>query len=310
MPSFPCSAIIVQMKGEQFLHPLTPALVARPWGGTRLNCLFGKETQGESIGEAWSVSIHQSAPAKIGHTPLNQILSQEQLPYLVKFIDTADNLSLQVHPHEDFARREENGRGKNECWLILKAEEESRIYLGPKRGVAREQFALAAEAGEDLLPYLYSKRVVLGDFFYIPAGTLHAIGKNIFLVEVQNNSDITYRVWDWHRSRPLHLKKAMEVIHFGGGQERIERGLWQRPGKTELLAEGGLNVTLFNLSPGEEQVIDNNFLERIGSVVILEGEGELEQGNSRTRILPYQSYLLGENAKLFADSGLCFLYIY
>ncbi len=209
------------------IHKLRPHVSHKVWGGHRLVPLRNLPSLAPSmppVGETWEVSRHPDGPAQIdGGESLEKKFSKEQMPYLVKLIDTNDFLSVQVHPDDEFAQKHEGDQGKSECWLVLEAQENAGIYLGFKPGVTRESFdkALAQEkdgAGPDSLLAFY--QVKRGDFFFVPAGTIHAIGKGVLLVEIQQSSGITYRVWDWNRTdtdgnpRPLHLKKAMQVIRF------------------------------------------------------------------------------------------------
>lgn len=174
------------------------------WGGKNLEHLkaIPKSSEAlEPIGETWEVYL-------------------AHLPYLAKFIDTDQELSIQVHPGEEYARLHENSMGKTECWIILDAHPGEGIFLGLKPGVTREDLlkALASQAAINELLVFYP--VKAGDFFYVPAGSIHAIGKGILLAEVQQNSGITYRVWDWNRlddsgkPRELHVEKSLDVINF------------------------------------------------------------------------------------------------
>ena len=146
--------------------------------------------------------------------PLSKALGA-QLPFVVKIIDAQDNLSVQVHPNDEWAAKLENSRGKTECWLILDAKPGAGVYLGLKDGVAGEQFSeavLASRPVQDLIQFFPVQR---GDFITVPAGTIHAIGAGVTLLEVQQASGITYRLWDWGRpDRELHIEKGMKVSSF------------------------------------------------------------------------------------------------
>jgi len=133
---------------------------------------------------------------------------------LVKFIFTADRLSVQVHPDDDYAMRVEGSPGKTEMWYVLRAEPGAEIATGFRQSVTREQVREAALSGEieDMLQWW---PVQAGDVFFIPAGTVHAIGGGLVLCEIQQNSDLTYRLYDYGRPRPLHLDKALDVATLG-----------------------------------------------------------------------------------------------
>jgi mannose-6-phosphate isomerase len=146
----------------------------------------------------------------VASTKIGEVWFEAELPLLVKFIFTSDRLSVQVHPDDDFARRHENSLGKTEMWYVLRAEPGARIATGFKKAIHRERLRESAESGEieHLLNWM---DVTAGDAFYIPAGTVHAIGGGLALCEIQQHSDITYRLYDYGRPRELHLEKAIQV---------------------------------------------------------------------------------------------------
>ena len=199
------------------LHLLEPHVVEKIWGGRKLSKL--KKWPDKLIGETWEVSTHQDGSATCKGKNLISI-SNESIPYIVKFIDTTDFLSVQVHPGDEYAQKNENSKGKTECWIILDAEPGSGLYLGFEEGVTKEKFSDALKNKQDLREYLKFRKVKRGDFFYVPAGSVHAIGPGITLAEVQQASGITYRVWDWNRiddqgnSRDLHIQQALDVLEF------------------------------------------------------------------------------------------------
>lgn len=165
-------------------------LVEKPWGRTELPKIFG-DTGGRRIGEIW-------------------FTGGGDLPLLVKYIFTSERLSIQVHPSDEQARARGLASGKEECWYILNAEPGARLGLGLKREVTTEALRAAALNGsvEDLMDW---RPVQAGDFFYVPAGTVHAIGGGLSLLEFQQNADVTYRLYDYGRPRELHLKDGMAV---------------------------------------------------------------------------------------------------
>jgi mannose-6-phosphate isomerase len=163
------------------------------WGSTDLSPLFGPQCS--RIGEVW-------------------FTADQPLRLLVKFIFTSDKLSVQVHPDDAYARLHENGCGKTEMWYILRADPGAKIALGFRELVTREQVRAAARSGkiEELLNWI---PVAPGDTYLTPAGTVHAIGAGIALCEIQQNSDITYRLYDYGRPRELHLERALDVAILG-----------------------------------------------------------------------------------------------
>ena len=166
--------------------------VEKPWGRMNLAPVFGGPFD-RRIGEIWFE--HRAS---------------QTLPLLVKYIFTSEKLSVQVHPNDDEARNRGFAGGKNECWYILDADDDATIGLGLKAEISPTELRTAAVDGsiEELIDW---RPVSPGDFFYVPAGTVHAIGAGIMLLEVQQNADITYRLFDYGRPRELHLDDAIAV---------------------------------------------------------------------------------------------------
>ena len=148
---------------------------------------------------------YPNSAAKIG-----EVWFEADLPLLVKFVFTSDRLSVQVHPDDEFAARHEKSRGKTEMWYVLRADPGARIALGFRQAISRERLRKTALSGEieNLLNWV---DVTAGDAFFIPTGTVHAIGGGLALCEIQQHSDITYRLYDYGRPRELHLDKAIQV---------------------------------------------------------------------------------------------------
>jgi mannose-6-phosphate isomerase len=166
-------------------------LVEKPWGRTRLPDMFGGAVSGEPIGEVW-------------------FDGKEGLPLLAKYIFTSEKLSIQVHPSDEQARAMGVAGGKNECWLILDAEPDATIGIGLTTAISAEELRPAALDGS--LEALVDWRPVRkGDFFYVPAGTVHAIGAGVSLLEFQQNNGVTFRLYDYGRPRDLHLDQAIAV---------------------------------------------------------------------------------------------------
>ena len=212
------------------------------WGGRNLSSLGKNLPKTGIVAESWEIADHPDgesiiANGKFAGRSLSSVLSEYHheiigtltdsneytcFPILIKYLDAEENLSVQVHPDDDYAYINENGeKGKNEMWYILSAKPGARLICGVKPGVNREIFADSITNGTvcDMLGYIEVKP---GDFINIPAGTAHAIGAGIVLAEIQQNSNATYRVYDYDRigkdgvKRELHIKKALDVINFNG----------------------------------------------------------------------------------------------
>ena len=300
---------------------LEPGIMLRPWGGKRLDKLFNVSLPEEKrLGETWNISIHPDAPSLWKRRPLSQWITEQQMPYLVKLIDTADNLSVQVHPDDHFARKFENTQGKSECWLILESGPESGIHLGLRPEVSQKSFEQSLQKGENLSKYLNYRSVHPGDFFYVPPGTLHSIGKDVFLVEVQQNSGITYRVWDWGRrdqqgrSRELHIEKALQVTNFDKKSNseshfRIKQNLFQTQGVIELVQHPQFHLTLYKLGKRCTYSLKPNKSERISSLLVLGGTGILRNSIQKVDISPYKSYIFKEEVVVESSTFLNFIFI-
>ena len=203
---------------------LKPAVKDYLWGGQKLKTLYQIETDLDIAAEAWVLSCHKNGPSTVqngefaGKTLAEALTAwgQSAPEILVKLIDARDKLSLQVHPDDTYAEAHHQSRGKTEMWYVLDADPGAALICGFDHTVTTEEFAAQIEAGtpESLVSFV---PVHPGDVFFIPPGTVHAIGAGILLAEVQQNSDITYRVWDWGRvgadgkPRELHVKQALAV---------------------------------------------------------------------------------------------------
>lgn len=181
---------------------LKPRYVDKPWGRTSLPPMF-PPPDGGRIGEVW-------------------FEGGESLPLLVKYLFTSERLSIQVHPNDEQARARGLPSGKSECWLIIDAEPGATIGLGLTREVGKDELRMAALDGS--IEHLVGWRpVTVGDFFYVPPGTVHAIGGGISLLEVQQNSDVTYRLYDYGRPRELHIDDAVAVANPGPYADNLAR---------------------------------------------------------------------------------------
>lgn len=241
------------------LYPLIfePVLKDYIWGGRNLEKLGRRLPPGKTA-ESWEIAAHKDGTAVVanGHfagQPLtavhqalgldligsNNIWAQERgkFPLLIKLLDANQPLSVQVHPDDDYAQKhEDNELGKTEMWVVLHAEPEAAIILGIKPGTTPANFRQAILDG-DLERYLHRVPVKTGDVACVPAGSLHAILDGLIIAEIQQNSNTTYRVYDWNRvgtdgkGRPLHIDKALDVINF----DQVEPGLCQ----PELIHKAG-----------------------------------------------------------------------
>ena len=203
---------------------LKPAVKDYLWGGNRLPKRFGVQSDYDVTAEAWVLSTHKNGHSTVQNGSFAGKTLQEALAawgqtapdILVKLIDARDRLSLQVHPDDAYAQKHHQSPGKTEMWYVLDAEPGAELICGFEREMTTEEFAAHIQNGTaDKAVAHYP--VGAGDVFFIPAGTVHAIGAGILVAEVQQNSDLTYRVWDWGRvgtdgkPRELHVDRALDV---------------------------------------------------------------------------------------------------
>lgn len=214
---------------------LTPVSRTAIWGGTRLLRGWNKTSEEATLAESWELSVreHETCTVQNGEAAgltLGEALSRmgrdaissgfapgDRFPLLVKLIDAADALSVQVHPDDVYAREHEGECGKTEMWYVVEAEEGAHILYGLRDGVTASDFANAVREGR-VEEVLRVQPVCAGESYFIPAGQPHAIGAGILVAEIQQNSDLTYRIFDYHRlgadgrPRALHREQAMAVV--------------------------------------------------------------------------------------------------
>ena len=245
------SPIILRPSGKDYL-----------WGGSRLNDDFAKGIDMSPLAETWECSTHPDGPswAAFGDyhgMTLKQIIDQHpeflggvkptsegQLPILVKFIDAFNDLSVQVHPDDEYAQVNENGQlGKNELWYVVDAMPDAELVFGLATECTKDQIRQSIQEGS-LERLLHRVKIKKNDVFYIAAGTIHAIGRGALIAEIQQSSNLTYRLYDYGRvdkngkTRDLHIDKALDVSNLKGGQDPRQsmRVLHYKPGfASELL---------------------------------------------------------------------------
>lgn len=215
---------------------LSPFVADNIWGGTRLITEYGIETDKDPVAEAWVLSCHPAGPSTVLNGKFKGMSLQEVylkdksicgkkgekyefFPLLIKFIDAKRDLSIQVHPDDEYAMRVEGEYGKTEAWYILDCDPDAELILGFNRNVSVEEFKKAAQSDE-MMDICNRVKVKKGDVFFIESGTMHAICKGILLAEVQQNSNTTYRIYDYGRlgkdgkPRELHVDKAADVTNL------------------------------------------------------------------------------------------------
>lgn len=259
------------------------------WGGQRLKNEFAYPIEGENIGEYWAISAMESNPSIVTNGKLKgenlkdiyknygQLFgnsNDKEFPLLVKIIDAKDDLSIQVHPDDQMAAKIENSLGKSECWYILNENESSIIY-GIKAKNKEQAIKLIDEEKWDEL--LKEVKVKKDDFFYVPAGTVHAIKKGCLILEIQQASDLTYRLYDYDRidkngkKRELHLEKSKEAIKINELENKEKTEKFDTYQKTDLTANEFFQVRKYQVKSKTKLKRENPYLLE----AVIEGSGKL-----------------------------------
>lgn len=307
------------------LLKLKPAFKDYIWGGTRLKTDFKFDTELSKVAEGWMLSCHKDGENIVEngkHTgkTLSEVIACEGrdilgengkkfdfFPILIKFIDAKDNLSVQVHPDNDYALRVEGEYGKTECWYVLDCEEGAELIYGFKKEISLEEFRERVE-NNTFLDVVNKVKVHKGDFFFIEAGTLHAIGKGILICEIQQNSNTTYRVYDYGRrdkdgnTRPLHTEKAIAVT-------KCEKPKYDaKPTGKEIDLGGAKAQQLVSceLFKAERVSVSKEFSfecdeKSFASIVVTDGHGEIKSKD--------ESLVLKKGDSIFISAGTGETYI-
>ena len=291
---------------------LKPAFKDYLWGGTRLRDDFGKDCDFDKIAESWELSCHKDgnsvvADGEFAGLTLAQYIEKEgksvlgtncekfeNFPILIKLIDAKDNLSVQVHPNNEYAQRVEGEYGKTEMWYVVDCDEGASLLYGFKHNITKEEFRERIE-NNTLLEVTNSVPVKKGDVFFIEAGTLHAIGKGILIAEIQQNSNTTYRIYDYGRvgadgkPRQLHIDKAVDVTNLCPAKpypqsEPVDMGGWtkKRLAKCEYFTVDVINVDTSAALEADKSSFVNILVLDGGCVLSSEGNDavELKKGDS------------------------------
>ena len=297
---------------------LSPAFKDYLWGGTRLKEEFGKKSDLDIVAESWELSTHKDgqsvvASGEFAGMTLGEFVEKnpevlgenckkfEFFPILIKFIDAKDNLSIQVHPDDEYALKNTGGYGKTEMWYILDCEEGASLYYGFKEEITKEQFKASIE-NNTLLDYLNKVEVKKGDVYFIEAGTVHAIGKGIVICEIQQNSNTTYRVYDYDRrdaqgnARELHVEKALEVSVTKPPME------YKQENENLLAKCKYFTVEKADVNGNTEFAIDETSFK---SVIVTDGEGTLTLGDCEMQIKKGDSVFVPAQKGKFTVKGNC-----
>ncbi|MCM3095060.1 mannose-6-phosphate isomerase, class I [Priestia megaterium] len=300
---------------------LAPLFQERIWGGTELESQYGYRIPSAQTGECWAISAHPNGPNTVreGHyagKTLGELWDEHpeifghfnspRFPLLTKILDANDDLSIQVHPGDEYAQEFESGElGKTECWYILDCKEDATMIFG-HRAQSKEEFMQLVNEGHwnDLLQRV---KIKPGDFFYVPSGTLHALCEGTLVLETQQSSDTTYRVYDYNRLgqegklRELHLEKAIDVTTIPHTESHIEPISIQEKGGTitTFLEEDYFSVYKWDIQSSLELLQTQHFT--LGSVI--EGNGTLWTEEGEFPLQKGDHFILPSSIEAFTLTG-------
>lgn len=306
-----------------------PIFMERIWGGDVLKTKYGFNVpDGKKIGELWCISDNKTAVSEVdggiydgvklsvlankhGDELYGEGKSYDRFPLLIKIIDANDKLSVQVHPDDDYAYYHENGDiGKTEMWYIIDAKPGATLICGLKEGTTKEQFKslLEKESLEDCLNEIEVRR---GDVVYIPSGMVHAIGEGILICEIQQNSDLTYRVYDYNRvddngnKRELHIDKALDVIDFNLKSDKIV------PEYKNISGGSIANVVQSKYFKTDvihvESTVDMETNGTFNTLVMVEGEGKILYEDGEVDLKSGESLLIPAAIGKYTVTGNCII---
>ncbi len=299
------------MKALKF-HPLLRETL---WGGRQIALFKGISCENPYIGESWELSGVAGKESVVcggefDGMPLSEVINRHgeallgskilarfgnEFPLLIKFIDTHEDLSVQVHPDDTMARKRHGTRGKNELWYVIQAKPGSRLYSGFKEEFSPEAYDQALATGS-IMEHLRSHEAKPGDLFFLPAGRIHAIGAGLLIAEIQETSDITYRIYDYNRldrsgkRRELHTELARQALTFHSETEYRTHYDPQQNHPVELIDCKHFTTTLHDLTASETR--DLSSIESFVALVVLQGAGVLHDADGEAYSLRQGETLL------------------
>ncbi|HAJ69691.1 MAG: mannose-6-phosphate isomerase, class I [Alkalibacterium sp.] len=290
------------------------------WGGKKLKPLFDYDIPSDNTGELWAISAHKNGASTVLNGPykgkqLDELWANHKelfgdaegdvFPLLTKIIDAQTDLSVQVHPDDVYGKMHENELGKTECWYIIDAEEGSEIVYGHHAQSKEELVELINNGQWDKL--LRKKEVKAGDFFYVPSGTIHAIGGGIVILETQQSSDTTYRVYDYDRiqdngeTRDLHIEDSVAVTSIPHTDPNLEMTTINKENHSETILVSNSFFTV------KEWKIDGHALfKKEGPytlVSVLNGEGTLNVNNESYAVSKGDHFILPHSIESWSFNG-------
>lgn len=317
-----------QVTGKEHFIKLTPAFKDYLWGGTRIRDELGKQCDLDIIAESWELSAHADGVSKvacgkyegmyfndyleaIGREALGwKCQHYDRFPILIKFIDAANPLSIQIHPDDEYALKNEGEYGKNEMWYVMDCDEGAYIYYGTKGVISKEELGKRIK-NNTILEVLNKVYVHKGDVFYVQTGTIHAIGGGILICEIQQNSNSTYRMYDYDRRdkfgnpRQLHIDKAIDVVRMDEMNE-LKCGLPEQDGlgneKTMLVQCKYFECNKYVV---KEELMLSMDETSFRSVIVADGSGEISDGTYSMNFIRGDSFFIPAYKNIINIKGQC-----
>ncbi len=311
------------------LYPLKfdPILKERLWGGTKLRDVLEKPIENDITGESWELStvkgdVSVVSNGELGGTSLQELIDSnaeellgksvierfgKEFPILIKFIDAKQDLSIQLHPNDELAKERHNSFGKTEMWYVMDADKGANLIVGFNKDVSKEEYAKSME-NDTLLDLLNYETVQEGDTFFINTGKIHAIGAGVLLAEIQQTSDVTYRVFDFNRKdkngnlRELHTEMALDAIDYSKKDDFKVEYPTEKNEVNTMVDCPYFKTNYINLSENMKQDVSNRDSFTIymcvdGNVTIANGVGEASIKKGETILVPANSTVISLQTK-------------
>lgn len=312
-----------------------PLLMQSLWGGEKIIPFKHLDSDLTNVGESWEISgVKNNGTVVDGGeydgTPLNVLVERlgsklvgqdnyerfgNEFPLLIKFIDARDDLSIQVHPTDEIALRQGRQRGKTEMWYLMSSDKGAKLYSGLKKKITPEEYAAMVE-NDTICDALAQYEVKEDDVFFLPAGRIHAIGAGCFLAEIQQTSDVTWRIYDFKRKdkdgnyRELHTKQAAEAINYNVEKDYRTNYLPEKNQGVNLVSCPYFNTAVYDLN--EPMTIDYSELDSFVILIGLSGEGTVTDAKGNTTSLKAGETILlpATNAQVKVEGTVKFLETY
>lgn len=312
-----------------------PLLMQSLWGGEKIIPFKHLDSDLTNVGESWEISGVKNNETVVDGgeydgTPLNVLVERfgpklvgqdnyerfgNEFPLLIKFIDARDDLSIQVHPTDEIALRQGRQRGKTEMWYLMSSDKGAKLYSGLKKKITPEEYAAMVE-NDTICDALAQYEVKEDDVFFLPAGRIHAIGAGCFLAEIQQTSDVTWRIYDFKRKdkdgnyRELHTKQAAEAINYNVEKDYRTNYLPEKNQGVNLVSCPYFNTAVYDLN--EPMTIDYSELDSFVILIGLSGEGTVTDAKGNTTSLKAGETILlpATNAQVKVEGTVKFLETY